>query len=116
MNELLEFHYQLIADIQGDADAMGLVTAEAFFEKVADLLSEAGEVDEADRAYYEGKYAAYQMQVDGYGGDPIENSGVLTLMICDFGLNDEIRVLNRQHIEKLQNRLYRFLVPETGSA
>jgi hypothetical protein len=110
MNELLEFHYQLIADIQGDADAMGLVTAEAFFEKVADLLSEAGEVDEADRAYYEGKYAAYQMQVDGYGGDPIENSGVLTLMICDFGLNDEIRVLNRQHIEKLQNRLYRFLV------
>lgn len=110
MNELLEFHYQLIADVQGDADAMGLVTAEAFFEKVADLLSEAGEVDEANRAYYEGKYAAYQMQVDGYGGDPIENSGVLTLMICDFGLNDEIRVLNRQHIEKLQNRLYRFLV------
>ncbi|MDX5388400.1 MAG: AIPR family protein [Alteromonadaceae bacterium] len=110
MNELLEFHYQLIADVQGDADAMGLVTAEAFFEKVADLLSEAGEVDEADRAYYEGKYAAYQMQVDGYGGDPIENSGVLTLMICDFGLNDEVRVLNRQHIEKLQNRLYRFLV------
>src|SRR5690554_542787 len=110
MNELLEFHYQLIADIQGDADAMGLVTAEAFFEKVADLLSEAGEVDEADRAYYEGKYSAHQMQVDGYGGDPSENSGVLTLMICDFGLNDEIRVLNRQHIEKLQSRLYRFLV------
>ena len=36
MTELLEFHHQLIADIQGDADAMGLVTAEAFFEKVAD--------------------------------------------------------------------------------
>ncbi|WP_417228693.1 hypothetical protein, partial [Amphritea sp.] len=113
MTELLEFHHQLIADIQGDADAMGLVTAEAFFEKVADLLSEAGEVDEADRAYYEGKYSVHQMQVDGYGGDPSDNSGVLTLIICDFGLSDEIRVLNRPHVERLQNRLYRFLVSST---
>ena len=110
MTELLEFHHQLIADIQGDADAMGLVTAEAFFEKVADLLSEAGEVDEADRAYYEGKYSVHQMQVDGYGGDPSDNSGVLTLIICDFGLSEEIRVLNRPHVERLQNRLFRFLV------
>lgn len=110
MTELLEFHHQLIADIQGDADALGLVTAEAFFEKVADLLSEAGEVDEADRAYYEGKYSAHQMQVDGYGGDPSDNSGILTLIICDFGLSDEVRVLNRPHVERLQNRLYRFLV------
>lgn len=110
MNELLEFHHQLIADIQGDADALGLVTAEAFFEKVADLLSEAGEVDEAHRAYYEGKYSVHQMQVDGYGGDPGDNSGVLTLIICDFALSNEIRVLNRPHVERLQNRLYRFLL------
>lgn len=110
MTELLEFHHQLIADIQGDADAMGLVTAEAFFEKVADLLSEAGEVDEADRAYYDGKYSVHQMQVDGYGGDPSDNSGVLTLIICDFGMSEEIRVLNRPHVERLQNRLFRFLV------
>src|SRR5690554_3510607 len=110
MNELLEFHHQLIADIQGDADALGLVTAEAFFEKAADLLSEAGEVDEADRAYYEGRMSGHQLQVDGYGGDPIDNSGVLTLILCDFGLSDEIRVLNRPHVERMQNRLYRFLM------
>ena len=45
MLELLEFHHQLIADVQGDADALGLITVEAFFEKVAEYLTEAGEVD-----------------------------------------------------------------------
>lgn len=113
MSELLEFHRNLIADIQGDADAMGLITAEAFFEKIADLLSEAGELDEADRTYYDGKYSVHQLQVDGYGGDPIDNSGVLTLILCDFWVGDDIRVMNRQHVERLQNRLYRFLIAST---
>lgn len=57
MSELNEFNHQLIADIQGDADVMGLVTVEAFFEKVGELLTEAGEIDEANRAYYEGSYS-----------------------------------------------------------
>ena len=52
MSELIEFHQELIADIQGDADVQGLITAEAFFEKVTDLLTETGEIDEANRAYY----------------------------------------------------------------
>ncbi len=34
MSDLEEFHKQLIADIQGDADALGLISVEAFFEKV----------------------------------------------------------------------------------
>lgn len=110
MNELQEFHHQLIADVQGDADVMGLVTVEAFFEKAAELLSEAGEIDEANRAYFEGKYSSHQLQVDGYGGDPAENSEVLTLILCDFALSDEVRVLNKGYIERLQNRLYRFLL------
>lgn len=114
MNELLEFHHQFTADIQGNADAMGLVTAEAFFEKVADLLSEAGEIDEANRSYYEAKNSGQQLQVDGYGGDPSENSNILSLILCDFVPNEEIRVLNRMHIERLQNRIYRFLIASTN--
>ena len=54
MSDLEEFHHELIADIQGDADVLGLVTVEAFFEKIGELLTEAGELDGAKRAYFEG--------------------------------------------------------------
>lgn len=109
MSELQEFHRELVADVQGDADVLGLITAEAFFEKFADILSEAGEVDEAHRSYFQSRFANQQLQVDGYGGDPTDNSDVLTLIFCDFLPSDEVRVVNKAHIEKFQNRLYQFL-------
>lgn len=110
MTDLEEFHHQLIADVQGDADALGLVTAEAFFEKVGELLTEAGEIDGANRAYYEGSYSRGNLQIDGYGGDPREGDGILSLILCDFVPSDDIRVQNKDHIQRLLQRLYRFLV------
>ncbi len=110
MTDLEEFHHQLIADVQGDADVLGLVTAEAFFEKVGELLTEAGEIDGANRAYYEGSYSRGNLQIDGYGGDPREGDGILSLILCDFVPSDKIRVQNKEHIQRLLQRLYRFLV------
>ena len=109
MSDLEEFHRELIADIQGDADVLGLVTVEAFFEKVGDLLTEAGEIDEANRAYFEGTYSRGGLQIDGYGGDPRHSDGVLSLILCDFALSDEVRVLNKDHVQRLLQKLYRFL-------
>lgn len=110
MSELEEFHRELIADIQGDADVLGLVTVEAFFEKVGELLTEAGELDGANRAYFEGGGASNPMRIDGYGGDPRDGDGVLSLVLCDFELSDEIRVQNKDQIQRLLQRLYRFVV------
>jgi len=110
MTELEEFHHQLIADVQGDADALGLVAVEAFFEKVGELLTEAGEIDGANRAYFEGNYSRGNLQIDGYGGDPREGDGILSLILCDFVPSDDIRVQNKEHIQRLLQRLYRFLV------
>lgn len=110
MSDLEEFHHELIADIQGDADVLGLVTVEAFFEKVGDLLTEAGELDGANRAYFEGGGASNPMRIDGYGGDPRDGDGVLSLVLCDFELSDEVRVQNKDQIQRLLQRLYRFLV------
>ena len=109
MTELEEYHHQLIADIQGDADAMGLITVEAFFEKVGDLLTEAGEVDGANRAYFEGRFSRGTAQIDGYGGDPRDTDGVLSLILCDVQLSDDLRVVNVAHIQRLLQRLYRFV-------
>lgn len=110
MDELFNFHQELIADIQGDADALGVVTTEAFFEKIAELISEAGEIDEANRAYHDGKHSSHHILVDGYGGDPAENSNILTLILCDFALSDNVRVINKAHVERLRNKLYNFLL------
>ena len=110
MSDLEEFHHELIADIQGDADVLGLVTVEAFFEKVGDLLTEAGELDGANRAYFEGGGANNPMRIDGYGGDPRDGDGVLSLVLCDFELSDEVRVQNKDQIQRLLQRLYRFVV------
>ena len=110
MIDLQEFHHELIADIQGDADVLGLVTVEAFFEKVGELLTEAGELDGAHRAYFEGGGTSNLMRIDGYGGDPRDADGVLSLVLCDFALDDEIRVQNKEHMQRLLQRLYRFIV------
>lgn len=109
MKELQEFHKQLIADIQGDADALGLVTAEAFFEKAGDLLAEAGELDGASRAYFEGTVSGNLARIDGYGGDPRDGDGILSLILCDLELTDEVRVINKDRLQVLANTILRFL-------
>ncbi|WP_457650374.1 AIPR family protein [Profundibacter sp.] len=109
MTGLEEFHHQLIADIQGDADVLGLVTVEAFFEKVGELLTEAGEIDGANRAYFEGSYSRGNLQIDGYGGDPRDGDGVLSLILCDFSLSDTVRLVYKDNLQSLLNRIFRFL-------
>jgi hypothetical protein len=109
MSDLADFHLQFIADVQGDADALGLVTVEAFFEKVGDLLSEAGEIETANRAFHESLYGRGPAQIDGYGGDPRENDGILSLILCDFTLDREIRPLHKDHVQRLSQKLFRFL-------
>lgn len=109
MSPLEEFHRQLIADVQGDANVLGLVAVEAFFEKAGELLTEAGELDGASRAYYQGMVSGHPAQVDGYGGDPRDADGVLSLVLCDFSTTDNIRLIHKDKLQTLLNRLYRFL-------
>lgn len=109
MSDLEEFHHELIADIQGDADVLGLVTVEAFFEKVGELLTEAGELDGANRAYFEGSVSGNPARIDGYGGDPRDGDGVLSLILCDFSITDEVRLIHKDRLQVLLNTLHRFL-------
>lgn len=110
MSELAEFHRELIADVQGEADVDGIYMAEAFFEKVGELLTEAGELDAADYAYFEGRgLDRTTLQVDGYGGDPREAQGVLSLIICDFKDTNVPRAFHKADLESCCNRLLSFL-------
>lgn len=110
MSELEEFHRELIADIQGEADVDGIYVVEAFFERVGELLTEAGELDGADYAYFEGRGLDKSLlQVDGYGGDPRYAQGTLSLIICDFQDTKETRAFHKSNLELCCNRLLGFL-------
>lgn len=110
MSELEEFHRELVADIQGEADAGGVYTTEAFFEKIGDILTEAGELDGADYAYFEGAGKNNtSLQVGGYGGDPRDAQGVLSLIICDFQITENVRGIKGEQLKSFFNRLLGFL-------
>ncbi|GAB5436844.1 AIPR family protein [Falsiruegeria mediterranea] len=109
MSDLEEFHHQLIADVQGDADALGLIVVEAFLDKIGEILSEAGEIGSTNRAYYEGKFGRALVQIDGYGGDPRDSNGVLSLLLCDFESSAGVRTVRADKINPMLNRLKSFL-------
>lgn len=108
MEELREFHRELIADVQGDADAMGQITAEAFLEKMAEILDEAGEVASLSLGYFHGQHGRKTIQVDGFGWDPTDEEGVLSLVICEFIRSDEPQSIISGEIKKLLSRLVDF--------
>lgn len=109
MTDLAEFHRDLIADVQGDADAIGLITSEAFLEKVAEVLDEAGEAGSLSQCYYEGRHDRKPLQVDAYSWDPTDEEGVLSLVICDFVLSDEPGTIGKTDINKLLMRVVEFI-------
>ena len=76
-----EFAADFRQDVLRSAEAAGEWQQDAFFEVFCEQLVEAGELDHADRAHYRG---ARGIQVDGYGGDPRDAAGVLTLIVNDF--------------------------------
>ena len=78
---LEEFAAEFRQDVLRSADAGGVWQQDAFFELFCEHLAEAGEFDSADRSHYQGTRG---IRVDGYGGDPRDASGVLTLIISDF--------------------------------
>ncbi|MBG6154753.1 hypothetical protein IWQ52_000619 [Labrenzia sp. EL_159] len=110
MSDIEEFHHGFIADIQGDADALGLYTQEAFFEKVGEILTEAGEIDQSDYAYFQGKgRKGVQLQVSGSGGDPSNSDGVLSLILCDFQITQDVRVTRGADLKSQFSKVLEFL-------
>lgn len=110
MSDLEEFNQSLIADIRGDADALGLYTQEAFFERVGEILTEAGELDQADYAHFEGLgKRRVALEVTGSGGDPRDADGVLSLILCDFDGSPEVRTTSGAQLKAQFKKMVEFL-------
>jgi len=109
-----EFYEELFQDIKTTADAYGVYLEDAFFDTVTDYLIDAGEFDEAERAFYRPERGG--IRVDGYCGDPLdsalgqgEGQATLGLITLDFNQNTELTTLTNSEMETDFRRLQKFL-------
>lgn len=109
MSELPEYHQNLMADIRREADASGVFPVEAFFDRMTERLTEAGEFEVADRAYYQSGEGRQRLRIDGYAGDPRDSGGVLGLIVCDFVGSEDIQTFGKGDVPPILNPLIRFL-------
>ncbi|MHB1198759.1 MAG: AIPR family protein [Polaromonas sp.] len=102
-----EFYKEFFQDVLSVADADGQYREDAFFDQFCDQLVEAGELDSADRAAYVRPSGG--LRVDGYGGDPRESEGVLSLIVLDFNQSPEIVRLTGTEMEAIFKRVSNFM-------
>jgi hypothetical protein len=109
MSELDEYYRNLMADISREADASGIFPVEAFFKRMTERLTEAGELEAADPGYYQSGEGAQRLRIDGYAGDPRDSEGVLGLIVCDFVDGDAVQTFAKGDVPPILNPLIRFL-------
>lgn len=109
MSELEEYHQNLMADIRREADASGIFPVEAFFDRMTERLTEAGELEVADRAFFQNGEGAQKLRIDGIAGDPRDSEGVLGLIVCDFAEGDTVQTFGKGDVPPILNPLIRFL-------
>jgi hypothetical protein len=109
LEHLEEYHQNLMADIRREADASGIVMVEAFFDRMTERLTEAGELEVADRAYYQNGEGGHRLRIDGYAGDPRDSEGILGLIVCDFVDSNAVQTFGKPDVASILNPLIRFL-------
>lgn len=109
MNKIEEYHWNLMADVRREADSSGVFPVEAFFDQMTERLTEAGELDTVDRAYFQTGEGGQRLRIDGYAGDPRDSEGVLGLIVCDFVDSDSVETFAKVDVPPILNPLIRFL-------
>lgn len=103
-----DFSLEFSQHIRHAADAGGAPVEDAFFEVFCERLCDCGEFDAAHRAHYVGTPRS-GIRVDGYGGDPTEADGVLTLIALDYDQSASMRTLTRTEMDAAFRRLTKFV-------
>ena len=104
--DIVEYHRELFQEIYSLADASGSFVEDAFFDVLSAKLTDVGEIETADRVHH---VSPRGIRVDGYGGDPLDSDGVLSLIIADLSQSQEIATLTATEMNTIFRRLYNFL-------
>ena len=105
--DLDEFAQDLLQDVHAESDADGQFLEDVFFQKACDQLTEAGELETADRVAYRSPVRG--IRVDGYGGDPSDSSGTLSLIILDFHVSQAVGRVTGSEMDTLFRRLSNYV-------
>ena len=111
--ELAEFQSELLQSIHLEAAAAGRFAEDAFFEWFCTHLIDAGEIDTADRAFYQGIRG---IRIDGYGGDPATTDGTLNLIIADFSQSPNVERMTATELDAIFKRASNFLMKSLDRA
>lgn len=103
--DVQEFRHEFIQDVVGESDASRQYLEDSFFELFCEQLIDAGELEAADRAHM----ASRGLRVDGYGGDPLQDDGALSLIALDFSQATEMGSLTATEMEAAFKRLANFV-------
>lgn len=104
---LEEFYQDFFQDIVSTADADGDYKEDTFFDRFTSQLVDAGDLETADRAAYAPPTGG--VRVDGYGGDPADSDGTLSLIVLDFNQSAEIGRLTATEMNAAFKRTSNFL-------
>ena len=104
---LEEYHSELLQEVLAGAHANEILSEDQFFERTTELLVGAGELESADRVAYRNPNRG--LRVDGYGGDPLSEDGVLSVISLDFAQSGEIGSLTNTDMEAAFRRMESFL-------
>lgn len=100
------FYQEFFQDVLSEAHLDGDYHEDAFVESFCSFLVEAGDIETFDRVSYA---AARGARIDGYGGDPLDSDGVLSLIIADFNQAPDISSLTSSDMDAIFKRAIGFL-------
>ena len=104
--DIQDFHHELFQDVHKLADADGAFAEDAFFDVFTTMVMDAGDLETADRVHY---VSPRGLRVDGYGGDPIEAGGDLSLIVVDFNQDPTVATLTATDMDASFRRVSNFL-------
>ena len=108
-----DYHTELMQDVLAGAHANETFVEDQFFERTTQVLMDAGEIESGDRVNY--RHPSRGMRVDGYGGDPLTEDGVLSLIYLDFAQSDAIGSLTNTDMGAAFRRLESYLTRSLDS-
>lgn len=109
MDNIEEFHAELLAELLQESGEIGVSVADAFFERMTGLLEAEGEIVTADRVGFIATASNKTVRIDGVGGDPREADGILSVIVSDFNSEDEIAKINAQDAKRAFRHLINFV-------
>jgi hypothetical protein len=104
--EFDDFHAEFFQEVLIGADAKGQYSEDVFFETFSAQVVDSGELETADRTQY---LSSTGRRVDGYGGDPLDSDGVLSLIVCDFNQSADVTTLTRTEMDAAFKRVTNFV-------